>query len=223
GNYFTNDKVYNLGAQTGFEIQSRTPEFITALKKFKEIVALNSDKGQGYSWDQVADIFAAGEVAMMINWDENISAVENSDIVAGKVGYSTLPRGSIRSANIYGGSGIGLNSYSSSKKKLAAWMFIVWATSPQIQMKAFLDKDGGTLPTRTALVEKIEEVYSKEKPQVVAMTMSQKEDYVYYRPKIRKGYEFENILVTNLYQMVHEEQSTRSTSIKIKSQWSEHR
>lgn len=223
GNYFTNDKVYNLGAQTGYEIQSRTPEFITALKKFKEIAALNPDDNQGNTWDQVADIFAAGKVAMMINWDENISAVENSEIVAGKVGYSTLPKGYIRSANIYGGSGIGINSYSSSKKKLAAWMFIVWATSPQIQMKAFMDKDGGTLPTRTALVEKIKEEYSEEKPQVVAMTMSQSEEYVYYRPKIRKGYEFENILVTNLYQMVHEDKDVRSTSIKIRSQWSEQR
>lgn len=223
GNYFTNDKVYNLGAQTAFEIQSRTPEFITALKKFKEIVALNPNDGQGYTWDQVADLFAAGKVAMMVNWDENISAVENSDIVAGKVGYSILPRGSVRSANIYGGSGIGINSYSSNKKKLAAWMFIVWATSPQIQMKSFLDKDGGTLPTRTELIDWIEENYSKNMPQVVAMVKSQKEEYVYYRPKIRKGYEFENILITNLHQMVYKDQSVRNTSILIKSQWSEQR
>lgn len=223
GNYFTNDKIYNLGAQTSFEIQSRTTEFISALNKFKEIVALNPDNSQGYTWDQVADMFAEGQVGMMVNWDENISAVENSDIVAGKVGYSTLPRGSVRSANIYGGSGIGINSYSSSKKKLASWMFIVWATSPQIQMKAFLDKDGGTLPTRTALVDWIEENYSKEMPQVVAMTMSQKEEYVYYRPKIRKGHAFEDIIITNLHQMVNEDVDARSTSIKIKSQWSEHR
>jgi multiple sugar transport system substrate-binding protein len=223
GNYFTNDKAYNLGVQTAFEIQSRTPEFIIALKKFKEIAALNRDNGQGYTWDQVADLFAAGQVAMMVNWDENISAVENSDIVAGKVGYSILPRGTVRSANIYGGSGIGINSYSGNKKKLAAWMFIVWATSPQIQMKSFLDKDGGTLPTRTALVEWIEENYSRDMPQVVAMLKSQKEEYVYYRPKIRKGYEFEDILITNLHQMLYMDQNVRNTSILIKSQWSEHR
>jgi multiple sugar transport system substrate-binding protein len=218
GDYFTNSKVVSLGTGTSYEILSRTAEFNTALQKFKEIVALNPDNEEGYTWDEVGTAFTEGETAMMINWDENISAVENSQ-VAGKVGYSILPKGSVRSANIYGGSGIGINSYANSKKKLAAWLFIVWSTSPQVQMKTFLEKDGGTLPTRTALIQEIDQKYSKEQPQVKAMIMSQKEEYAYYRPKLKNGYEFENIIITNLYDLVTGEIDVRKASINIKSQW----
>lgn len=218
GDYFTNRKAVSLGTSTTYEILSRTTEFNTALKKFKEIVDLNPDDKEEYTWDEVTNAFAEGEAAMMINWDENISAVENSE-VAGKVGYSILPKGSARSANIYGGSGIGINSYANTKKKLAAWLFIVWATSPQVQMKTFLEKDGGTLPTRTALIEKIDQEYSKELPQVDAMIQSQKPEYAYYRPKLKNGYEFEDIMISNLYDMVRGKIEIRNASINIKSQW----
>ncbi len=220
GNYFDSDKVYNLGTATGPILQSRTAEFNRALNKFKELLALNPENKQGYTWDEVANIFTEGKTAMMVNWDENVSAVENSK-VAGMVGYSVLPKGLVRSSNIYGGSGIGINSYSSSKKKLAAWMFIVWATSPQVQMKSFLGKDGGTLPTRTALIESIEKEYSKSMPRVTAMVMSQKKEYAYYRPKMKKGYEFEDMMISNLYDMIQEDLSVKSVSINMKSQWSE--
>lgn len=220
GDYFTNEKIVSLGTNTGPEIQSGTNEFKTALQKFKQIVALNPGNRQGYTWDGAASAFTQGEVAMMINWDENISAVENS-VVAGKVGYSILPKGSKRSANIYGGSGIGINSYSSSKKKLAAWMFIVWATSPAVQMKSFTEKAGGTLPTRTALRYTIEKEYSESIPQVRAMVKSQEKEYAYYRPKMKNGYEFENIIITNLFDMVQKDLEVKNVSINMRSQWNE--
>jgi multiple sugar transport system substrate-binding protein len=222
GDYFTNKKAVSLGTSTSYELLSRTSEFYTALKKFKEIVNLNPENKDGYTWDEVANAFTDGEVAMMINWDENISAVENSEI-AGQVAYSILPMGSVRSSNIYGGSGIGINSYANSKKKLAAWMFIVWATSPQIQMKTFLEKDGGTLPTRISLRDKIEHDYSDKMSQVKAMIMSQKPEYTYYRPKMKNGYEFENIMITNLYDMASGKIGTRRASINIRSQWTQRR
>ncbi len=222
GDYFSNEKIVGLGTNTGPEILSKTTEFHTALLKFKDIIELNPQSNQGYTWDEVANAFTEGEAAMMMNWDENISAVENSEL-AGKVGYSTLPKGTIRSANIYGGSGIGINSYSDSKKKLAAWMFIVWATSPEVQMKTFTNKDGGTLPTRTALRDWIEAEYSDTLPQIKAMALSQKKEYAYYRPKMKNGYEFENVMITNLFQMVMEDISARSIAIKMRSQWNDRR
>lgn len=220
GDYFRNRKIKSLGTDTGAELQSRTEEFNTALKKFKEVIALNPKDKEGYTWDEVATIFTEKNVAMMINWDENVSAIENSKI-AGKVGYSVLPKGTKRSSNIYGGSGIGINSYASTKKKLAAWMFIVWATSPQVQMKSFMEKEGGTLPTRTALIKKIGQDFSEEMPQVPAMIQSQQEEYAYYRPKMKNGYEFENIMITNLYKMIQEDRPVKSIAINMKSQWSE--
>jgi multiple sugar transport system substrate-binding protein len=220
GDYFDNEKISKLGTATGPVLQSRTIEFNKALNKFKELLALNPENKQGYTWDEVANTFTEGKTALMINWDENVSAVENSN-VADMVGYSILPKGLVRSSNIYGGSGIGINSYSSSKKKLAAWMFIVWATSPQVQMKSFVGKDGGTLPTRVALIDYIEKQYSESMPRVTAMIMSQKKEYAYYRPKMKKGYDFEDVMISNLYGMIQEDLSVKSVSINMKSQWSE--
>ena len=220
GDYFTNEKITGLGTDTGPELMTNTPEFRTALKKFKEIVSLNPARKQGYTWDEAAGDFVAGKAAMMINWDENVSAVENSAL-EGKVGYSVLPKGSGRSANIYGGSGIGINSYADAKKKLAAWMFIVWATSPSVQMKSFSEKDGGTLPTRTALRDMIAQEYSGQMPQVAAMIRSQEKEYAYYRPKMKKGYEFEDILITNLFDMLQEDLDIKGVAINMKSQWNE--
>jgi multiple sugar transport system substrate-binding protein len=102
-------------------------------------------------------------------------------------------------------------------------MFIVWATSPEVQMKSFLRKEGGTLPTRTSLVEGIEKEYSNEKPQVSAMVNSQKRDYAYYRPKLKNDYEFENTIITNLFDMVQKDLPPKSVSINMKSQWNERR
>jgi multiple sugar transport system substrate-binding protein len=220
GDYFSNEKIVSLGTATGPEIQSNSPEFKTALQVFKDITALNPDNNHGYTWEEAANAFTSGEVAMMINWDENISAVENS-IVAGKTEYSILPKGSKQSSNIYGGSGIGINSYADSKKKLAAWMFIVWATSPEVQMKSFTEKDGGTLPTRTALREMIVKEYSRNVPQVTALFLSQKKEYAYYRPKMKKGYEFENIMINNLYSMIQDNLDVKNVAINIRSQWNE--
>jgi multiple sugar transport system substrate-binding protein len=225
GDYFTDDKIISLGSATGPEIQSRTQEFSIALEEFKKITALNPDDKQDTTWADVSNAFTEGEAAMMFNWDENRSAVENSESskVAGKVGYGILPSGSQRSSNIYGGSGIGINSYAGGKKKLAAWMFIVWATSPTVQMKAFMDKDGGTLPTRTALREMIEKEYSGVMPQVDAMYTAQNEENAYYRPKMKNGYEFENIMVTNLYDMTHDNLNAGKAALNIRSQWNERR
>jgi multiple sugar transport system substrate-binding protein len=218
GDYFANEKVTRLGTDAGRDIQSKTVEFRAALEEFKRITALNPESNQGFTWDEAANAFTSGEVAMMMNWDENVSAAENSPI-AGKTGYSILPMGSVRSSNIYGGSGIGINSYASSKRKLAAWMFIVWATSPEVQMRSFTEKDGGTLPTRTALKKQILENYAGERPQVTAMYQSQLPEYAYFRPKIKNGDEFESIIINNLFQMTQYDLDVNSVSISIKSQW----
>lgn len=172
GNYFASEKVTSLGSDTSSNILSKTAEFKAALEEFKKLTAINPKNNLGYTWDEAANTFTNGEAAMMMNWDENVSAIENSP-VAGKVGYSILPKGSVRSSNIYGGSGIGINSYAGSKRKLAAWLFIVWATSPEVQMRSFTEKEGGTLPTRTALKKLIFEKYAVEQPQVAAMYQSQ--------------------------------------------------
>ena len=132
--------------------------------------------------------------------------------VAGKVGYSILPYGDVRSANIYGGSGIGINKYAPEKEKKAAWLYIVWATSKEMQLKVFRHPEGGSLPTRKSAYEdplinkQIEIQYiSKHDEHIKAYECCFKcleSENIYLRPKISNFYDVEKVLFSNLHDMI---------------------
>lgn len=220
GSFFKEEGAHLYGVEAEEEIQADTKEFKKALSIYKEYANLEPSE-EGFNWTQVTEAFKKGEVAMMINWDENAAAIESEkdSAVAEKVGYGILPFGDTRSACIYGGSGIGINSYAGEREKLAAWMFIVWATSPQVQLATFLEEEGGNLPTRTSLIRLVEAKYMFQLPQSSAAIRSLKKNYAYYRPKMSKNYEFEEILVTNLYDMVHNSADEETTAQNIKNDW----
>ncbi|MFC7165050.1 extracellular solute-binding protein [Halospeciosus flavus] len=69
---------------------------------------------------------------------------------------------------MYGGSGIGINKFASDAEKKAAWKFITWATSPEIQLR-ILKKTGGT-PTRNS-------VYNMEEVKQAAQASSEESQY----------------------------------------------
>lgn len=221
GDYFENTEASMLGAEPAGEILSNQESFVKALDVYKRLVELNPVEDREWNWTQINDAFQNGQVAMMANWDENASAVENSmySAVSGKVGYAVLPWGSARSANIYGGSGIGINRYSSDEKKLASWLFIVWATSPQIQTKILLEDGGGNMPTRKDIYRLIESQYMAVLPHASATIRAQKDNYAYYRPKIRNVYDFENMIITNLQDMLQSDIEPESVYRKIRDDW----
>lgn len=225
GMYFEDNNVSSLGLDTAGELASDTKEFERSLRLYSELVALNPKEYKDATWSQVTNAFVSGEVAMMLNWDENTSAVENveSSKVANKVGYSILPFGDQKSSNIYGGSGIGINKYASTEKKLASWLFIVWATSPDVQMKVFQEENGGNLPTRIDLEKYISTNYKGNMLQIEATLKAQQEEHIYFRPKLKKGYEFETIIIGNLYDITTQDFQVDSSMIKIRSQWNEER
>lgn len=221
GNYFNQSDIYTYGGKGTTPLLSDTPEFKKALSVYKDFATLNVEETDGYNWSELTNVFKRGEVAMMLNWDESAAAVENTEEsqVAGKVGYGILPYGDQRSACIYGGSGIGINQYADDREKLASWLFIVWATSPQVQMKAFLGKDGGNLPTRTNLLALIEGQYMSNLPQAFSTIQALKKRNIYYRPKISNGYEFETIMINELYEMVHEGKEVEKVAETMKKDW----
>lgn len=221
GDYFQDENINSLGIEAGSDILVDTQAFRKALEVYKKVAELNLNTTSDWNWTKVAEAFKKGEMAMMVNWDENSAAVENDNEskVAGKVEYSVLPYGSVRSANIFGGSGIGINSHISEEKKLASWLFIVWATSPQIQLKTFLEEGGGNMPTRVDIHRLIEAEYMPRAPHAFSAIMVQKGSYAYYRPKMKKGYEFEAMMTDNLYQMVNDNIDIETVIENIKSQW----
>lgn len=221
GDYFAKDGLSSYGDIMGGEILCDSQEFLEALKQYKSLVYRGDEKTRDLNWTDCSLLFQEGKVGMMINWDENAPVVENKkeSVVAGKVGYGVLPFGTVRSANIYGGEGIGINKNSSQVKKTAAWLFIVWATSPQVQIKIFLEEEGGNMPTRSSLNALIAAQYMVRLPQASAVITAGKKSYAYYRPKMQWGYEFENMIITHLKTMLKEDITADETARRMKKDW----
>jgi len=223
GDYFLEENINSIGLEVGKELHSDTPEFIKALEMYKKVNTSTELGKVGLTWDESANLFQNGEVAMMLNWDENAAKMENQkqSKVAGKTEYTVLPYGSERSANIYGGSGIGINKYVSEEKKLAAWLFIVWCTSPQIQIHTFLEEEGGNMPTQENLQHLISAYYMVKLPQAKAVINAQKPRYAYYRPKMKYGSEFELLMRKNLREYLQGDISAEEIGAKMKAEWAE--
>src|SRR5206468_2991311 len=97
-----------------------TPESIAGAEMYNKLVSIAHPASKGWDWTGLAEAFMAGQVAMAIEWHEFASGVEASKI-GGKVGYARCPKGPKRSANMYGGTGIGINGGASKREQKAAW------------------------------------------------------------------------------------------------------
>jgi multiple sugar transport system substrate-binding protein len=198
---------------------------------YKKIIKTSSPKSLNWDLYDTAEAFRNGEIAMMPNWDENASSLENlaTSKVAGKVGYSILPYGPKKSANIFGGSGIGINKYADEKEKQAAWLFIVWATSPQTQLLVLKHPEGGGIPPRKSVFEDadIKKVIDGKAPnnenyrtmrQLPAVKSAWMNENAYYRPKIGNFYYVEQILIKNLHDMIRDDLKAEDTAKSIYEQ-----
>jgi len=138
GFYFQNPDAGTWGVAVPGKCMLDQPNAIRAAKFYKKLLSIAHPGSVSWDWNGLGDAFAAGKIAMMPQWHEYAGLVEDPSVsrVAGKVGYALLPHGpSERSYNMYGGTGVGINSYSSEIEKRAAWIFIVWATSKETQKK----------------------------------------------------------------------------------------
>ena len=141
----------------------------------------------------------------------------------GKVGYARLPRGPKRSANMYGGTGIGINGVAPKNQQQAAWLFVNWATSPETQLSNLKSEVGGGTPTRESIyqlpeVEKARKPPSKM-PNVLttdAVFEAWKPDNIGLRPKIAAWNECDTVIFTELSKMLAGSQSAEQCMRKAK-------
>ncbi len=228
GDYFADMGINTLGLKTYSQVSALDENFIQALDLYKRLASVSAPQSINWNWTDLARVFRDGEVAMMLNWDENYTYVEDAahSKVAGKVGYSILPYGDVRSANIYGGSGIGINKYATEEEKKAAWLFIVWATSRQMQLKALNHPEGGCLPTRTsvykdpAISRQIQELSTNSQKDVPlkhinAVLNAWKPENIYMRPKVSNFYEVEKVLTSQLHGMLVSNRDSSETAKNI--------
>lgn len=150
GNYFKNPDFATWGTSTPGSASLDTPEVMQAAEVYNSILAEADPGSLGWDWNGVAEAFAAGDLAVIPEWHEYAAFFEDPTVskVAGNVKWALLPSGPAGSKNLWGGTGLAVNSYSSDDEQRAAWLFILWATSPETQKELLLE---GATPTRDSV------------------------------------------------------------------------
>ena len=110
-----------------------------AVKAIDEYATLARDFGPdgviNYSFTESSNLFAQGQVAMSLESSNELNSVfdpENST-VSDMVGVAKMPAGSVEAAPTALSWGVTMSPFS--EKKDAAWEFLQWATSPEIQLE----------------------------------------------------------------------------------------
>lgn len=231
GNYFTEKDVGSIGVKNPGKSYFSDIKSIKALEMYKRINEIAHPSSLSWDWFKLADAFNAGEIAMMANWDEYSSSIENPEKskVVGKVGYSILPYGPVRSANIFGGTGIGINNSVSEAEQKAAWLFIIWATSPQTELLVLTHPEGGDIPSRKSVysVPEVKDA-TERKPEIFKKypTMTTLPDVLkawenencYLRPKLQNSADIELIVIEALHNMLVNKGDPSETAKSIAKQ-----
>ena len=204
GDYFRDEGINTYGLKAFNKLDVMSDTFIKSLAQYKQIVAAAAPDSVNWNWEDAADAFSKGKIAMMVNWDENYATLNNSSNfrVRGNVGTAILPYGDVKSANIYGGSGIGINKYASKEEKEAAWFFISWATSKEMQLRILTEPTGGALPTIKSAYKAIDPEFRASHPQIDTVLRAWQPENIYLRPKLENFYYIEQAIIDSLHTMI---------------------
>lgn len=159
-----------------------TPEHVKILEHFGALFKFAPPGSTDYWWDQRETAFRSGKVAMMEGWSIARAGYENPEIssIVGKVDITLAPVGEgVEPKYGFGGWGIGINADSDKQKQEAAWEFIKWLTSPEVQ-KEWIRNDGA--PIRRSTLEDPE--LNKEYPWFPLLLESFEKGDGDYRPRI---------------------------------------
>ncbi len=120
---------------------------VDALEYFKSLIPFAPAGVLTYDWDENANAFAQGQAAMTIQWQNAAPRFydpEKSKIV-GKFEFTAIPGqpqpdGSILRTPTFGGWSLEIPK--DSKNKEAAWEFMVWASSPDLDPRLAYSQPG---------------------------------------------------------------------------------
>jgi multiple sugar transport system substrate-binding protein len=125
-----------------------TPEAIDAFETYGRWGAYGPPGITGFDWPVPSQQFAQGKVFAFLDINLFVGTLEDpsESTVVGKVGYAPVPEGECGRAPFIGGWGYGINPFS--QKADAAWYFIQWATSPEMNVE--LKAGGWPSPRQSA-------------------------------------------------------------------------
>lgn len=121
-----------------------SPEFVAGVKWFGDILRnYGPPDVSRYSWLEVQNVFVTGHCGIIFDASDFIGRIEDPEMsqIGGKIGYalaSAGPAGPVteRYASHLFTAGMGINADSRSKE--AAWLFLQWMTSQDVQMRTML-------------------------------------------------------------------------------------
>jgi multiple sugar transport system substrate-binding protein len=223
GHYFQNEtQVGTIGTDKPGPCQLTQPAAIQAATFYQKLLKIAHPGSTSWDWDGVGTALAQGQIAMAPEWHEYAATVEAGKF-GGKWGYARLPKGPVRSANIYGGTGIAINKGADDQHQKAAWLFLIWATSPDTQLADLKSKVGGGTPTRQSVYNlaevKAAATYPSPMPNILsaaAVNEAWKPENVGMRPKIPTWNQCDTIIFTQLSKMLVAGQSPEATMTAIK-------
>jgi len=136
---------------------------IKSLQLFLDIFNQGSPDALALGTLELSDAMKAGKVGFCTQYQEFIATTEDpkTSTVAGKMAYDIVPKGAKeflvdQSKKLVNGSnngigGISINGQLDEDMQRAAWIFVQWVTSPEVQKKAMVT--AGANPTRLAVFE----------------------------------------------------------------------
>ena len=209
GDYFRNGtQVGRMGSNEPGEPILDSDQAVEAADVYNRLVRIGHPGSRGWDWDGLGAAFAAGEMAMCVNWHEFAAANEAGEL-KGKVGYAALPRGPKRRACMYGGTGLGINGVASDTEQKAAWLFVNWATSKKVQLANLKSDVGGGTPTRDSVYKLPQVQKAKHEPSSMpnilttdAVFEAWKPANIGLRPKIAAWNECDTVIFTQLSKML---------------------
>ena len=209
GDYFeTGVQVGKIGTEDPGPAMLDQPKAIEAAEFYMKLNEISHPGSTSWDWTALDEAFRAGELAMVPNWHEFAAGVEASKL-GGKVGYERLPTGPARSASMWGGTGLGVNGELSEDEQRAAWLFLVWATSPETQLSGLKSEVGGGTPTRQSVYEEPEVQKAQQRPSDMpniltyeAVSKAWEPENIGLRPKIEEWNKCDTVIFTELSKML---------------------
>lgn len=212
GDYFgQGEEVGTLGTADPGPSTLDEPQAVEAAAFYQKLLAVAHPGSTSWDWNATDEAFRTGQMAMTPNWHEFAALDQDpaeSEIV-GKIGYAPLPRGPARTANMWGGTGIGINKRAPIEEQKAAWLFLVWATSPETMLMGMKSDVGGGTPTRSSLYELPEVKKAMQPPSDMpnlltydAVSEAWKPENIGLRPKIQSWNECDTAIYTELSRML---------------------
>ncbi len=129
--------LYNFGGQWtkegSYDAGFNTPEGLAAFDYYTRMLRLYGPRGTtNMSWEEALPLFASGQVAMYTDASTFLPTIlkDGSADVVNNLGFAPMPAGPGGSFQSFFGWGLAMSAFT--EKPGPSWLFLQWATSPEI-------------------------------------------------------------------------------------------